>query len=166
MIYIITLIALVNVILAYNPIPDCTSCKHFIPNTNGNKDYGLCKMFKNYFNCDGNTVEMFDYASHCRKNKNLCGVNGYLYESNTNANINYPDNNNQVKDETEISGIIEKIDELKNRCCGEVCETDELDEIERELFLLFQRLKNHNKRQIEKIGKTFYELIKGKGKLN
>ena len=154
MIYIITIVALINVIVAYRPIPDCTSCKYFIPNTNGNKDYGLCKMFKNNFNCDGNTVEIFDYASHCRKNNNLCGVNGYLYEAKTLDNV--------VNDETEISGILEKIDELKNRCCGEVCETNEIDEIERELFLLFQRLKNHKKKQIENFGKTFYELIKDK----
>jgi hypothetical protein len=152
--FIITLIALINIILAYNPLPDCTSCKYFIPNNNGIQDYGLCKMFKNTFNCDGNTVEMFDYASHCRKNKNLCGENGYLYESKSADNL--------VKDEKEISGIIEKIDELRNQCCGEVCETNELDEIERELFFLFQRLKKYKKKQFESFGKTFYDLIKDK----
>jgi hypothetical protein len=154
MIFIITLLALFNNVFAYNPIPDCTSCKYFIPNNNGNPEYGLCKMFKNTFNCDGNTVEMFDYALHCRKNANLCGKNGYLYESKT--------VDNQVKDEREISGILEKIDELKNQCCGEVCETNEIDEIERELFLLFQRLKKYKKKQIENLGKTFYDLIKDK----
>ena len=158
MIYIITLIALINVIFAYNHIPDCTSCKYFIPNNNGNPDYGLCKMFKNSFNCDGNTVEMFDYASHCRKNSNLCGDNGYLYELKSNDNSN----DNLNKDDVEISGILEKIDELKNQCCGEVCETNEIDEIERELFLLFQRLKKYKKKQIENLGKNFYDLIKYK----
>jgi hypothetical protein len=154
MFFIITLLALLNNVFAYNPIPICTSCKYFIPNNNGDFDYGLCKMFKNSFNCDGNTVEMFDYASHCRKNKNLCGENGYLYESKSNDNV--------VKDEKEISNIIEKIDELNNQCCGEVCETNELDEIERELFLLFQRLKKYKKKNLKKFGKTFYELIKDK----
>jgi hypothetical protein len=115
-------------------------------------------MFKNNFNCDGYTAEMFDYASHCRKNKNLCGENGYLYESKTNNMVN----NNQVKDEKEISSIIEQIDELNNQCCGEVCETNELDEIERELFLLFQRLKKYKRKQFESLGKTFYDLIKDK----
>lgn len=152
MFFLITLFAFLNNVLAYNP--DCTSCKYFIPNNNGNVEYGLCKMFKNSFNCDGNTVEMFDFASHCRKNKNLCGEKGYLYELNT--------TDNQVKDEREISGILEKIDELKNQCCGEVCETNEIDEIERELFLLFQRLKKYKKKQIENLGKTFYDLIKDK----
>jgi len=152
--FIITLIALININLAYIAIPDCTTCKYFIHNNNGNYYYGLCKMFKNSFNCDGNTVELFDYASHCRKNKDLCGVNGYLYESKT--------VDNQVKDEKEISGIIEKIDELKNQCCGEVCETNELDEIERELFLLFQRLKKYKRKQFESFGKSFYDMIKDK----
>jgi len=154
MLTIITLIAIINIIVAYNPIPNCTSCKYFIPNNNGDFDYGLCKMFKNYFNCDGNTVEMFDYASHCRKNKNLCGENGYLYESKSNDNV--------VKDEKEISSIIEQIDELNNQCCGEVCETNELDEIERDLFLLFQRLKKYKRKQFDSLGNTFYDLIKDK----
>jgi hypothetical protein len=65
-------------------IPNCKTCKWFIPNIN--EEYGKCKMFgeknnkiseKNVFN-----YVSYNYAIHCRNNEKQCGKYGYLYEKN------------------------------------------------------------------------------------
>jgi len=136
--------------------PSCKTCKWFIPGNNvKNPDYGLCKMFKNTYQCDGNESIMYDFAVHCRNNEKLCGKKGYLYEDKTK-------NQDEDEDKKEISKIADEYEELKNRCCGEVNEIDEIDEIEREFLLLFQRLKKYKRNQIETFAKTLYEIFKDK----
>ena len=82
-------------------------------------------------------------AVHCRNNENLCGIQGYLYEEDV--------IDQQIADDYE---------ELKNRCCGEVNETEELEQLEKEFFEVFQKIRNHNKRRIYKTTKDLYKLFK------
>ena len=77
-----------NNVVAYDKI-SCFSCKWFISNKHGNYNYGQCKMSKHILNLkenkenvetDKNTKVIYDFAEHCRKNENICGKNGFLYE--------------------------------------------------------------------------------------
>ena len=103
--------------------PGCMSCKHFIPNKNLNTDLGLCKMFQETIYNNG-YIRLYNFATHCRSDENLCGKSGFLYEDN-------PE-------------IIKEYEELNNKCCGEVNEQNELEELEREFFEIFQRMKKYN----------------------
>jgi hypothetical protein len=132
--------------LVFSYEPSCRSCKHFVPNFKNNPDLGLCEMFKNtpHTNTD---VLIANFAVHCRNDENLCGKTGIFYE---------PDyeiiNKNFYND----------YEELNNRCCGEVNEKYELDELEKEFFELFQKIKKHNTKRIYKTGKDLYKLFKKK----
>ena len=120
--------------------PPCTSCKYYIPNKD-NLDKGLCKMFINMAESNDNRV-FNNYAVHCRNNEDLCDKSGFLYDEK--------DFNND---------LIQEYDNLKNRCCGEVNESDELEQLEREFFQVYQEMKKYNTKQIYKY-KTSYELYK------
>ena len=132
--------------LVFSYEPSCSSCKHFIPNFKNNNDLGLCKIFKNKPYHDTN-IFVSNFAVHCRNDENLCGKTGIFYE---------PD-----------SEIIQKnfyndYEELNNRCCGEVNENDELDQLEKEFFELFQKIKKHNTKRIYKHTTDLYKLFKKK----
>lgn len=79
-----------NNAFAYDKIL-CFSCKWFISNKYGNHNYGQCKMSKHNLKenveTNKNTKIIYDFAEHCRKNENICGKNGYLYEYEKN-NLN------------------------------------------------------------------------------
>ena len=129
--------------------PSCSSCKNFIPHNKGNPDLGLCKMFKNLAYPGEDTVILYNFASHCRNDENLCGKTGFLYEPKnvaTNDKINNDINNDY--------------DTLINRCCGEVNEKDELEELERDFFELFQKMKKYNTRRVYKTSLDLYKLFK------
>jgi hypothetical protein len=53
----------------------CQDCKFFLINENSKITDGYCKAF-------GTSLSnpQYEYASHCRKNKNLCGPSGFLFE--------------------------------------------------------------------------------------
>lgn len=132
--------------LVFSYEPSCSSCKYFIPHFKNNNDLGLCKMFKTTPYPDTNIL-ISNFAVHCRNDENLCGKTGNFYE---------PD-----------SEIIQKnffndYEELNNRCCGEVNEKDELEELEKEFFELFQKIKKHNTKRIYKTSKDLYKLFKKK----
>uniref|UniRef100_A0A6C0E1X8 Uncharacterized protein n=1 Tax=viral metagenome TaxID=1070528 RepID=A0A6C0E1X8_9ZZZZ len=112
-------------IFAYQPL--CDSCKHFIPNKNLNPDLGLCKMFQETSYNNG-YIRLYNFATHCRNDENLCGKSGFLYEG--------PPSDNPE--------IIYQLNELSNKCCGEVNEKNELEELEREFFEIFQKMKKYN----------------------
>jgi hypothetical protein len=131
--------------------PSCTSCKFFIPNNRGQNDLGLCRMFKNNCYHRGKEYSLPNYAIHCRVNENLCGKTGFLYES-MKTNI---DNDN-----TEEQQINIELNELNQRCCGEVNEKDEIEQLEKDFFEVFQKIRKHNKKQIYKTTKDLYKLFK------
>jgi hypothetical protein len=144
MLLYLLLLSFVSNIFSYEP--SCSTCKFFIPHVNGNKELGLCKMSKNTPYLDKNVI-VYDFALHCRNNENLCGNSGFLYE---------PD------DETIKKDFIDDYEELNNRCCGEVNERNEIEELERDFFELFQKIKKHNTRRIYKSTKDLYKLFKKK----
>lgn len=133
----------------------CTKCKHFIPHHLGNQDLGLCEMFKNTCFYQGKESVLPNFAKHCRANENLCGKNGFLYE-HINNNENHENHENQIID----SEFNNKLNELNNRCCGEVNEKDEIEQLEKEFFEVFQKIKSHNKKRIYKTTKDLYKLFK------
>ena len=134
------ILSFVSIIYAFEP--SCYSCKFYIPHKS-NPDLGLCKNFKDYVYLNNRRTLVSNLATHCRNNQNLCGKEGFLYEE---ANIDQ-----QIADDYE---------ELKNRCCGEVNETEEIEQLEKELFEVFQKIRNHNKKRIYKTSKDLYKLFK------
>ena len=102
---IVSLFTMVNSKNIKNSVPNCITCKWFIPNINN--DYGKCKMFAEKNNQILEKVEfnfaIYNYAKHCRDNKNQCGKDGYFYEKN-----------DLLEDTTiETLDMINKIEELK-----------------------------------------------------
>jgi hypothetical protein len=58
--------------------------------------------------------------------------------------------------------LINEFEDLKNRCCGEVNEEDELEQLERDFFEIFQKIKKHNRKRIYKTSQELYKLFKKK----
>jgi hypothetical protein len=142
MVYIILLLTSIGFILSYKQ--SCTNCKWFIlPNNVLNTDIGLCSRFKETYYDKGVEKVMYNFATHCRSNENLCGKDALLYEENN-----------------EIKQLNIEQDDLNNRCCGEVNETDEIEQLERDFFEIFQRIKKHNKKRIYNTSKKIYKLFK------
>ena len=145
MISYIILFSYIALIYAYEP--SCTNCKYFIPHFSKNPDLGLCKMFNTpSITSDDKVVHHF--AVYCRNNENFCGKNGLLYE---------PTNEENIQNE-----ILDEFDHLNNMCCGEVNESYELEQLEKDFFELFQKIKRHNKKRIYKTTRDLYKLFKKK----
>ena len=130
--------------------PSCTSCKYFIPHSRQIDELGLCKMFTNnlYDKEKNRDINIANYAYHCREDEKLCGKAGFLYE--------HKDSENKKAELQLRNDLIE----LNNRCCGEVNETDEIEQLEKDFFEIFQRIKKHNTKKIYKTTKDLYKLFK------
>jgi len=153
MIFFITIIALFNYILAFEP--SCTSCKFYIPSKTNNAELGFCRMFKNTCYNKGAQVVLPNYAQHCRENEHLCGKTGFFYE----GNIDITKESNKLADQ-EDNDFINEFNEINNRCCGEVNEKDEIEQLEKDFFDILQRIKKHNKKKIYNTSKDLYKLFK------
>jgi hypothetical protein len=150
MLFILTLISIINYIIAYEVVPSCVSCKSFIHNSKGNNNLGLCKIFKETYYNKGTEFVQYNFAEHCRKDEDLCGKYGYLYDSLNTTSV-------EVTYEKDLNDHYE---ELKNRCCGEVNEKDEIEELEKDFLEIFQKIKRHNKKRIYTAGKDLYKLFR------
>jgi hypothetical protein len=140
--------------------PPCSSCKFYIPNKKEHFELGLCKMFTTNVSPKSDRIQPLpNFAIHCRNNENLCGKSGFLYEK-AESDID----NSKIGNEDAVVDpqLINEIEDLKNRCCGEVNESDELDQLEREFFEIFQKIKKHNKKRIYKTSQELYKLFKKK----
>lgn len=126
------LITFLPILFAYTPL--CNTCKFYIPNKNGIEHLGLCKIFKETIQHKHKEVSLYNFAVHCRNDEKLCGKNGFLYEEKKELVNDH--------ETITISGVFE---ELNNRCCGEVNETDEIEELEREFFEIFKKIQKYNK---------------------
>jgi hypothetical protein len=133
--------------------PSCTSCKHFIPHKL-NSDLGVCNMFKDINFSNGKERFVYNFAVHCRNNENMCGKIGNLYESKNESKIE-----SDLKDEQFFK---DAYDELNNRCCGEVNERYELEQLEKEFFELYQKMKRYNTKRVYKTTRDLYKLFKNK----
>jgi hypothetical protein len=139
-----TLLILSFIGIIYSFEPSCTTCKFFIPHQS-NPDLGLCNVFKEKSIDDINLIKNF--ATHCRKDENLCGKSGFLYEK---------------KDEVLLD---EKKEMIENLCCGEVNEKydiDELEKLEKDIVEIYQRIRLHNTKKIYKTTRDLYKLFKKK----
>jgi len=140
--------------------PSCSTCNHYIENKI-RPELGCCKMFKNFiYNDKGKEKKnLYEYSMHCRNNENLCGKSGFLYEEK--INIENLIKNSDYIDYNEIE-ITDSFNELNNRCCGEVNEDYEIEQLERDFFDLFQKIKRFNTKKIYKTTKDLYNLFKRK----
>ena len=152
----VLLFSLLNIILAFDP--PCSSCKHFIINKRGTLDLGLCKLFTVKVSPKEDSITLPNFALRCRNDENLCGKTGFRYEAihennnpTTGSSVNEPD-----------VALLNELDDLQNRCCGEVNESDELEQLEKEFFEVFQKIKKHNRKRIYKTSQEFYKLFKKK----
>ena len=72
--YILSLLSLI-----YGFTPECSKCKHFIPNNNS-PVFGLCNMFQDSVYINNEKTLSKNLAIHCRNDESLCGKNGFLFE--------------------------------------------------------------------------------------
>jgi hypothetical protein len=132
---ILFFIFIANVISYDINLPSCNNCKWFIQNKNiFDQDYGLCKMVQHKVLKNKKVIVIYEYAQHCRNNENLCGKAGFLYEDKKNINSNKIDLLN-------INNIMNELEELRNRCCGEVNELSEIEELEKDVYNLLKIIK-------------------------
>ena len=146
--------------------PSCNSCKHFIE-SKIKPELACCKMFNNLiYNVNGKEKNIYDYAVYCRNNENMCGKSGFLYEKiniNDDENLIKNTNNSEMSnDSLHEKQLSDMYEELNNRCCGEVNEQYEIEQLEREFFDLFQKIKRYNTKRIYKTTREIYKLFKNK----
>jgi len=151
MLTVIFIIAIISNAIALETF--CTNCKYYIPNNRGNNDLGLCKMFINKCYHRGKEYNLPNYAIHCRNNENLCGKTGNLYEP---INVNLDKNKINI----DLQNDLNILNEINNRCCGEVNETDEIEQFEKDFFEIFQKIKKHNKKNFYGSTKDLYNLFR------
>jgi hypothetical protein len=124
-------------------------------------------MFNNLiYNVNGKEKNIYDYAVYCRNNENMCGKSGFLYEKiniNDDENLIKNTNNSEMSnDSLHEKQLSDMYEELNNRCCGEVNEQYEIEQLEREFFDLFQKIKRYNTKRIYKTTREIYKLFKNK----
>jgi len=125
----------------------CNSCKYFIPHLSKNPELGLCQFFKNK-PYENKNVIVYEFATHCRNNDNQCGPNGLFYET-------ILDHDKQ--------DFVDKYENLANSCCGEVNEKsdiEELEQLEKDFFEIYQKIRRHNTKKVYKTAKDIYKLFK------
>lgn len=85
----------------YAQIKQCANCKHFIPHKNNKViTLGLCRIFGNKVNSNGNEKMIYNFAQHCRDDANLCGKNASFYENGITINLEPNKNDTYDKNDT------------------------------------------------------------------
>ncbi len=121
-------------------------------------------MFKNKISNNGKSIIFPNYAEHCRNNEHLCGKAGFLYESKKIEEEKNVVNKEEVVNDIFDTEIQNDFDELNNRCCGEVNEKDEIEQLEKEFFEVFQKIKKYNKKRVFQTTQDLYKLFKRNNK--
>jgi hypothetical protein len=130
MISYIIVLTLVSYVISLNP--SCSKCKFYVPDEI-NSNFGSCKRFKDFSNESNKYTIENKLAIDCRNNENLCGPNGHGFQ----------DINNKIKDVNK-----------------KYCDSEEIEQLERDFFDIMQKIKKHNKQQIYKATKDFYKLFR------
>jgi len=147
MIAIYILLSLFGLIYSFNP--ECSTCKHFIPDKKS-PVFGLCNMFQDTVYQNNEKTLIKNLAIHCRNNEQLCGASGFLYE---------PIQSDNVKQS------FEHYEYMKTICSQEYVDENDLDELEnleKEMIDVFQKMRRHNKKIIHKKMGYLYSLLKKK----
>ena len=82
------LFIIVNILNIVNALqPNCASCGWFVKNNNGRMEDGMCTLFSTTTIHGKKQKVVYEYAKHCRDNKDFCGQKGELYEDITKLNL-------------------------------------------------------------------------------
>jgi len=103
------------------------------------------------------SIKNLVYNRQLREQNIISNFPLYCMENNEFSNIN-----NQINYENKIDEINET---LNNMCCGEVNEKSEIKEyeqLEKELFLILQKIRKHSFNKIYEKSKKLYELTRKK----
>jgi hypothetical protein len=139
-----------SIVLVKSFTPSCKTCKFFIPNVI-NDSLGQCTIFQDKVYDNKNQVTLQkNLAVHCRNDENLCGKSGYLYEP---------------IEKDEYTKTYKNYEYIKSLCSDEIVEEtnlEELEKIEKELVVVFQKMRRHNLKVIyntpNSISKLFRKL--------
>lgn len=128
--------------------PPCNTCKHYVSDV-ANPKLSLCNFYKN--GIIHKREYLINYADFCRNEESFCGKKGRFFKSN-----NLDDSEEEIQ---------MKIERLKNLCCGEIIDQQEIEEyeqIERDLLDIYQTIRKHNINKINKLSYEIYSILKYK----
>lgn len=131
--------------------PNCKDCKWFVHNKGQLYQPGQCSLFSNKIIEYGNAeIVIHRYAIQCRLNSYLCGMDGTHFtpvsSSQSNNNVSKKSEKKEEKvDLKELQKIQDDIRDLENNFNGEVCENDEIRNLEKEIALLRNKLEQYKK---------------------
>jgi hypothetical protein len=130
--------------------PNCKDCKWFVHNKGQLYQPGQCSLFSNKIIEYGNAeIVIHRYAIQCRLNSYLCGMDGTHFtpvsSSQSNINISKKSEKKSDSDLKELQKINDDIQELENNFNGEVCEKDEIRNLEKEIAVLRNKLEQYKK---------------------
>ena len=130
--------------------PNCKDCKWFVHNKGQLYQPGQCSLFSNKIIEYGNAeIVIHRYAIQCRLNSYLCGMDGShftpLYSTQRNNEVSKKSEKKSDSDLKELQKIQDDIQELENNFNGEVCEKDEIRNLEKEIAVLRNKLEQYKK---------------------
>jgi hypothetical protein len=139
--------------------PNCKDCKWFVPSSGQLYRPGQCKLFSNKIIDYGNAeIVIHRYAIQCRLNSYLCGMDGAHFSPlrSLKNNVEEPkkcekcekretDEVKELEKTQKIQKINDAIQQIENDFNGEVCETDEIHKLEKELEELRNKLEQYKK---------------------
>lgn len=130
--------------------PNCKDCKWFVHNKGQLYQPGQCSLFSNKIIEYGNAeIVIHRYAIQCRLNSYLCGMDGTHFTPSFSQSNNNVSKKSEKKEENadlkELQKIQDDIQELETNFNGEVCEKDEIRNLEKEIALLRNKLAQYKK---------------------
>jgi hypothetical protein len=108
-------------------------------------------MFQDTVYNKENNILVKNMAVHCRRDENLCGESGFLYEPA------------KTQQREHVKEHMDNYEYIKNVCSGEFVEEDDLTKLEQleiDMVSAFQKMRRHNKKIIYKNVKNIYKLFK------
>jgi len=135
-----------------NNYVSCKNCKWFTLPKGQKEEYGICTFFSNR---DINNKEkpfFYEFADHCRKNNNLCSKEGVFFEEYIPHNLdeNKEFSYDKIYSLGKIFILETELAEFKNKVYGEVNEKNDLDDIDRNIRNLTERLRILQKEMMER----------------
>jgi hypothetical protein len=113
--------------------PNCRDCKWFVASNNQYYEPGRCSFHTNKIELPRADIVMQKYAIHCRLNDSLCGMNGINFEKK--------ETNNTI----ELCKLQREIEEIETNFNGEICEKDEIKQLEEEIAKLKEKIEQYKK---------------------
>lgn len=133
----------------------CKNCKWFTLPKGKKEEYGICTFFNNIDTTNKAKTFFYDFADHCRKNNNLCSPEGFFFEENISQTLpknlldENKDFNHKIYNLGKIFILETELTELKNRVYGEVNEKNELEDVDKNIQQMTERLRVLQKEMAE-----------------